>query len=246
MFALPCPSARAPQHLQMPHLLFYGPPGTGKTSTILAISRQLFGYASASAPSSRAGSLLGRPELFKERVLELNASDDRGIQAVREKVIFVRRREFCDGVQVKSFAQQTVNRGGPGSVVHRNPMLTRRRIQDHHPRRGGLDDVGGAVGAAVGRRDAAGCVTPRSRTMEAYSKVTRFCLICNYVSRCRPRTALHSVTPPSIIEPLASRCAKFRFKPLSADTVLTRLSEIRAKERVSISDEARHCTLPTA
>lgn len=31
--------------LQLPHMLFYGPPGTGKTSTILALSRQLFGYA---------------------------------------------------------------------------------------------------------------------------------------------------------------------------------------------------------
>lgn len=55
---------------EMPHLLFHGPPGTGKTTTVLALANELFG-----------------PKKFKERVLELNASDDRGISAVRNEII---------------------------------------------------------------------------------------------------------------------------------------------------------------
>jgi len=49
-------------------MLFYGPPGTG-TTTSLAIAHQLFG-----------------PELYKSRVFQLNASDDRDINVVRTNI----------------------------------------------------------------------------------------------------------------------------------------------------------------
>ena len=55
---------------RLPHLLFYGPPGTGKTSTILACAKQLYG-----------------PKEFASMVLELNASDDRGIGIVRGPIL---------------------------------------------------------------------------------------------------------------------------------------------------------------
>jgi replication factor C subunit 2/4 len=55
--------------LQIPHLLFYGPAGTGKTSAIIALAKEIFGV-----------------KFYKERVIELNASDERGISVIREKV----------------------------------------------------------------------------------------------------------------------------------------------------------------
>lgn len=54
---------------RLPHLLLYGPPGTGKTSTILALARRIYGQ-----------------DNIRQMVLELNASDDRGIDVVREQI----------------------------------------------------------------------------------------------------------------------------------------------------------------
>ncbi|KAK5997222.1 Replication factor C subunit 3 [Cladobotryum mycophilum] len=54
---------------RLPHLLLYGPPGTGKTSTILALARRIYGASNV-----------------RQMVLELNASDDRGIDVVREQI----------------------------------------------------------------------------------------------------------------------------------------------------------------
>lgn len=55
---------------KLPHLLFYGPPGTGKTSTILACAKEIYA-----------------PKEFNSMVLELNASDDRGINVVRGQIL---------------------------------------------------------------------------------------------------------------------------------------------------------------
>ncbi|KAG5953338.1 hypothetical protein E4U53_005984 [Claviceps sorghi] len=54
---------------RLPHLLLYGPPGTGKTSTILALARRIYGANN-----------------MRQMVLELNASDDRGIDVVRDQI----------------------------------------------------------------------------------------------------------------------------------------------------------------
>jgi replication factor C subunit 2/4 len=152
-------------------MLFYGPPGTGKTSTILALAKELYG-----------------PEMFKTRVLELNASDERGISIVREKV--------------KDFARMQLS-NPPPHYMDKYPCPPYKIII--------LDEADSMT------QDAQSALR---RTMETYSKITRFCLICNYVTR--------------IIDPLASRCSKFRFKPLDEGNAKKRLEDIAENEGVKL------------
>ena len=61
------------------------------------------------------------------------------------------------------------------------------------------------------------------RIIERYTKNTRFCLICNYVSK--------------IIPALQSRCTRFRFPPLPQDCIRDRLKHISDAEDVRVTDD---------
>ena len=174
--------SRTLQTTNLPHLLFYGPPGTGKTSTILALCHQLFG-----------------PILFKSRVLELNASDERGIGIVRQKVKDFARQQLS---QIPAGRDVEID-GKAVSYKERYPCPPYKVVI--------LDEADSMT------QDAQSALR---RTMETFSRLTRFCLVCNYVSR--------------IIDPLASRCSKFRFKSLDSVNASNRLQQIAAKEGVLV------------
>jgi replication factor C subunit 2/4 len=144
----------------LPHLIFFGPSGCGKTSTILALSKELFGE-----------------ENYYDRVIELNASDERGINIVRDKI--------------KNYAKKSINlKEGipPWKII----------ILDE------ADNMTSDSQFAL------------RRIMEEYSKLTRFCIICNYHNK--------------IIDPINSRCALFRFKPIKEDEIINKLKQICEQE----------------
>ncbi|PKX91867.1 replication factor C subunit 2 [Aspergillus novofumigatus IBT 16806] len=146
------------------------------TSTILALAKSLFG-----------------PALYRSRILELNASDERGIGIVREKV--------------KGFARTQLSQptGLDPSYFEQYPCPPFKIII--------LDEADSMT------QDAQSALR---RTMEQYSRITRFCLVCNYVTR--------------IIEPLASRCSKFRFKPLDNSAAAERLAHIAKLENLKLDE----------
>ena len=111
---------------------------------------------------------------YRNMTLELNASDDRGIDVVREKI-----KSFCSTQQLMSKGIKLV-------------------ILDE------CDSMTNAAQFAL------------RRIVEKYTKTTRFCLICNYVSK--------------IIPALQSRCTRFRFGPLHDAAVITKLNEVADAE----------------
>ena len=133
----------------MPHLLFYGPPGTGKTTTVQACARELFG----------SGNL-------KASVLELNASDDRGIDVVRN--------------EIKDFASTGAFGGGFFGAAGAQAS----KGTDAEPARP-------AVGYKLVVLDEADQMSNEAqsalrRVIEKYTKNVRFCILCNHVNKIIP------------------------------------------------------------
>ena len=133
----------------------------GKTTSSVAIAQEIYG------------------EKWKENFLELNASDERGIDVVRNRI--------------KNFARSSFGKYDYKIIF--------------------LDEADSLT------KDAQSALR---RTMEQFSHNTRFILSCNYSNR--------------IIDPIQSRCAVFRFPPLSDEAISEKVREIAQEEGITITE----------
>lgn len=149
----------------LPHLLFTGPAGIGKTTSAVALAREFFG------------------ENWQMNFRELNASDERGIDVVRN--------------QIKQFARTAPLGDSSFKILF-------------------LDEADALTSDAQ---------AALRRTMENYAQNCRFVLSCNYSSK--------------IIDPIQSRCAIYRFKPLDDKAIAEEIQRIAEAEQLTITTDAR-------
>ena len=149
----------------MPHLLFSGPAGIGKSTLAIVAAKKLFG------------------EQWRQNFIELNASDERGIDVIR--------------VKVKDFARTRSIGDVPFKIIFLDECdaLTREAQQ------------------------------ALRRTMENYAATCRFMLSANYSSK--------------IIDPIQSRCAVFRFKPLDKKDMHQIVDKIAKDEHLKVDEKAK-------
>jgi len=148
----------------LPHLLFTGSAGVGKTTAAVTLAREFFG------------------ESWQMNFRELNASDERGIDVVRN--------------QIKEFARTRPSGEAAFKILF-------------------LDEADALT------TDAQAALR---RTMESYAKTCRFILSCNYSSK--------------IIDPIQSRCAIYRFRPLAPQAVKEEIGRIAVQEGLKVTPEA--------
>jgi replication factor C small subunit len=148
----------------IPHLLFTGSAGVGKTTAAVTLAKEFY------------------QDSWQRNFREMNASDERGIDVVRN--------------QIKEFARTKPDAGAAFKILF-------------------LDEADALT------TDAQAALR---RTMETYAQTCRFILSCNYSSK--------------IIDPIQSRCAIYRFKPLGAEAVKEEVRRIAGKEGLTITPGA--------
>jgi len=148
----------------LPHLLFTGNAGVGKTTAAVTLAKEFF------------------RDSWQRNFRELNASDERGIDVVRN--------------QIKEFARTMPDGGAAFKILF-------------------LDEADALTTDAQ---------SALRRTMETYAQTCRFILSCNYSSK--------------IIDPIQSRCAIYRFKPLGPDAVKEEVHRIAGREGLTITNGA--------
>jgi DNA polymerase III delta prime subunit len=162
---------------------------------------------------------------------QLNASDDRGIDVVREQIksFAGTRKLFSTGVKLVVLDEADAMTQDAQFALRRGAwrLVADGRTDGPAGRSCGLSAAAGDVGSPPSLRPppSAPPLPPPPppplppAVIEKYARNTRFCLICNYVSK--------------IIPALQSRCTRFRFAPLAKDAIQSRLGYIVDKEGLS-------------
>ena len=154
------------ENKNVPHMLFSGPAGIGKTTLALIVAKQLHG------------------KNWRNNFCELNASDSRGIDTIRNQV-----KDFAKTMGIEADSPKII-------LLDEADALTKEAQQ------------------------------ALRRTMETYSNSCRFILSCNI--------------PSKIIDPIKSRCAIFKFKPLNKEDIEEIILRVASKEKLDVDKETIH------
>jgi len=131
------------------------------------------------------------------------------------------RRQSMSELWVERHRPQSVTEiRGQAAVVQRLTIYSEKK-EFPHLLFAGPPGTGKTTAAMALTNDAQGALR---RIMEQYAETCRFILSCNYSSK--------------IIEPIQSRCAVFRFRPLADADVNAQIHHVAEAEGVELADDA--------
>lgn len=147
----------------IPHIIIHGLYGNGKTSLILSIAQDIFGKNE-----------------YKNKIIEFNASDERGISVIRNKIKYFSKKKTSGKTNIPKWKILILDEA---DTLTTDSQFALRRI------------------------------------VEQYSRITKFCIICNNVDK--------------IIVPLISRCFVIHMPCIEKKLYIENLKNISIKENIN-------------